>query len=72
MKHQVSHKVCTFDVYSTACDEIADATHSPGSLNFLQGGDDNFCFTEKILDLWSLKGTIAAKNILKIVSDTID
>ena len=69
VKHQVSHKACAFDFYSIACDESTDTAQL---LIFLRGVDDNFCITEELLDLRSLKGTTTGKDIFKAVFDAID
>lgn len=39
---------------------------------FLRGVDDNFCITEELLDLRSLKATTTGKDIFEAVSDAID
>ena len=72
VKHQVSHKACAFDFYSIACDESTDTADTAQLLIFLRGLDDNFCFTEELLDLRSLKGTTTDKDIFKAVFDAID
>ena len=71
-KDQVSHKACTFDFYSIACEESADATDTTQLLIILRGVDDNFCITKELLDLRSLKGTTTVKEIVEAVSDAID
>lgn len=70
IKHQVSEK--TFDFYSIACDENADATETTQLLIFLCRIDDHFCFTEELLDLRSLKGTTTGKDMFEAVSDSLD
>ena len=72
VKHQVSHKACDFDFYSIACDESTDAGDTAQLLIYLRGVDDNFCITEELLDIRSLKGTTTGKDIFKAVSDAID
>ena len=71
VKHQVSHKACAFDFYSIACDESTDTANTAQLLIFLRGFDDNFCITEELLDLRSLKGTTTGKDIFKAVFDAI-
>ncbi|XP_030613825.1 general transcription factor II-I repeat domain-containing protein 2 [Archocentrus centrarchus] len=72
LKHQMSDKACAFDFYSIACDESTDATDTAQLLIFLRGVDDNFCITEELLDLRSLKGTTTGKDIFEAVSDAVD
>ena len=72
VKHQVSHKAYAFDFYSIACDESTDTADTAQLLIFLRGVDDNFCITEELFDLRSLKGTTTGKNIFKAVFDAID
>ena len=72
LKQQVSDKACAFDFYSIACDESTDATDTAQLLIFLRGVDDNFCITEELLDLRSLKGTTTGKDMFEAVSDAID
>lgn len=72
LEHQVSHKACTFDFYSIACDESTDATDTAQLLIFLRGVDDNFRVMEELLDLRSLKGTTTGKDMFEAVSDAID
>uniref|UniRef100_A0A8C6UL32 Uncharacterized protein n=1 Tax=Neogobius melanostomus TaxID=47308 RepID=A0A8C6UL32_9GOBI len=72
IKLQVSDKACVFDFYSIACDESTDATDTAQLLIFLRGIDDNFCITEELLDLSSLKGTTTGKDMFEAVSDSID
>lgn len=71
IKQQVSDKACAFDFYSVACDESTDVTDTAQLLIFLRGVDNNFCITEEVLDLRSLKGT-TIEDIFEAVSDTID
>ena len=71
LNHQVSHKACDFDFYSIACDESTDATDATQLLIFLQGVDENFCITEELLDLRSLKGTTMGKDMFEAVSNAI-
>ncbi|XP_072221995.1 general transcription factor II-I repeat domain-containing protein 2 [Leuresthes tenuis] len=72
LEHQVSHKACTFDFYSIACDKSTDATDTAQLLIFLRGVDDNFRVMEELLDLRSLKGTTTGKDMFEAVSDAID
>ena len=68
----MSHKACAFDFYLIACDESTDATDTAQLLIILQGIDDNFCITEELLDLSSLKGTTTGKDMFEAMSDSID
>uniref|UniRef100_A0AAQ4RIH8 SPIN-DOC-like zinc-finger domain-containing protein n=1 Tax=Gasterosteus aculeatus aculeatus TaxID=481459 RepID=A0AAQ4RIH8_GASAC len=72
IQNQVSHKACAFDFYSIACDESTDATDAAQLFISLRGVDDNFCITEELLDLRSLKGTTMGKDIFEAVSGAID
>nr|XP_020481138.1 general transcription factor II-I repeat domain-containing protein 2-like [Monopterus albus] len=61
-----------FDFYSIACDESTDATDTAQLLIFLRGVDDNFCCTEELLDMMSLKGTTTGGNIFDAVSEAVE
>ena len=65
----LSDKACAFDFYSFAFDESTDATDTALLLIFLQG-IDNFCITEELLDVSSLKCTTT--DMFEAVSDSID
>ena len=69
VQQQVLDKACTFDFYSIVCEESADVTAQ--LLIFLRGVD-NFCITEKLLDLRRLKGTTTGKDIFEALSDAVD
>ncbi|KAJ0069275.1 hypothetical protein NL108_003199 [Boleophthalmus pectinirostris] len=72
VKLQLRDKACAFDFYSIACDESADATDTAQLLIFLRGVDDNFCCTEELLDMMSLKSTTTGKDIFEAVSEAIE
>eukprot|EP00066_Takifugu_rubripes_P018159 XP_011607425.1 PREDICTED: general transcription factor II-I repeat domain-containing protein 2-like [Takifugu rubripes] len=72
LKDQLKDKVCTFYFYSIACDESTDATDTAQLFIFLRGVDDNFCCTEELLDMMSLKGTTTGKDIFEAVSDAVE
>ncbi|KAK3522322.1 hypothetical protein QTP86_003004, partial [Hemibagrus guttatus] len=72
LKLQLREKACAFDFYSIACDESTDATDTAQLLIFLRGVDDNFCCTEELLDMMSLKGTTTGGNIFDAVSEAIE
>ena len=72
IKLQVSDKACPFDFYSIACDESTDATDTAQLLFILRGIDNNFCITEELLDLSSLKGTTTGKEMFEAVLDSVD
>ncbi|KAK0155387.1 General transcription factor II-I repeat domain-containing protein 2 [Merluccius polli] len=69
VKHQLSDKACAFDFFSIACDESTDATDTAQLLIFLRGVENNFCITEELLDLSSLKTTTTGKDMFKTVSN---
>ncbi|KAK2856688.1 hypothetical protein Q5P01_005423 [Channa striata] len=66
LKLQLREKACAFDFYSIACDESTDAQI------FFRGVDDNFCCTEELLDMMSLKGTTTGGNIFDAVSEAVE
>ena len=68
---QLRDKACAFDFYSIACDESTDATDTAQLLIFLRGVDDNFCCTEELLNMMSLKGTTTGNDIFKAVSEAV-
>uniref|UniRef100_A0A3B3UV06 DUF4371 domain-containing protein n=1 Tax=Poecilia latipinna TaxID=48699 RepID=A0A3B3UV06_9TELE len=72
LKLQLRDKACAFDFYSIACDESTDATDTAQLLIFLRGVDDNFCCTEELLDMMSLKGTTTGKDIFEAVSEAVE
>ncbi|KAK2811156.1 hypothetical protein Q5P01_000277 [Channa striata] len=72
LKLQLREKACAFDFYSIACDESTDATDTAQLLMFLRGVDDNFCCTEELLDMMSLKGTTTGGNIFDSVSEAVE
>lgn len=72
LKDQLKDKACAFDFYSIACDESTDATDTAQLLIFLQGVDDNFCCTEELLHMMSLKGKTTGKDIFEVVSDAVE
>lgn len=72
LKLQLREKACAFDFYSIACDESTDATDTAQLLIFLRGVDDNFCCTEELLDMMSLKGTTTGGNIFDAVSEAVE
>ena len=55
-----------------ACDERTDATDTMQVLIFLRGVDDNFCCTEELLDMMSLKGTTTGRDIIEAVSEAVE
>lgn len=71
LKLQLRDKACAFDFYSIACDESTDATDTAQLLIFLRGVD-NFCCTEELLDMMSLKGTKTGGNIFEAVSEAVE
>ncbi|GAA6073181.1 general transcription factor II-I repeat domain-containing protein 2-like [Tachysurus ichikawai] len=72
LKLQLREKACAFDFYSIACDECTDATDTAQLLIFLRGVDDNFCCTEELLDMMSLKGKTTGGNIFDAVSEAVE
>lgn len=72
LKDQLRDKACAFEFYSIACDESTDATDTAQLLIFLRGVDDNFCCTEELLDMMSLKGTTTGKDIFEAVSVAVE
>ncbi|KAK3545777.1 hypothetical protein QTP70_012656 [Hemibagrus guttatus] len=72
LKLQLRENACAFDFYSIACDESTDATDTAQLLIFLRGVDHNFCCTEELLDMMSLKGTTTGGNIFDAVSEAIE
>lgn len=72
LKLQLRDKACAFDFYSIACDESTDATDTAQLLIFLRGVDDNFCCTEELLDMMSLKGTTTGRDIFEAVSEAVE
>ena len=68
MQRQV--RTASIIYYWIACDESTDATDTVQLLIFLRG-IDNFCITEGLLDLSSLKGTTTGKDMFEAVSDSI-
>ncbi|XP_077091374.1 uncharacterized protein LOC143742407 [Siphateles boraxobius] len=72
VKLQLTDEACAFDFYSKACDESTDATDTAQLLLFLRGVDDNFCCTEEMLDMMSLKGTTTGRDIFEAVSEAVE
>ncbi len=72
LKEQVTDKIPTFDFYSIACDESTDSTDTAQLLIFLRGVDSNFCISEELLDMKSLKSTTTGKYIFETVSYAIE
>ena len=72
LKLQLRDKACAFDFFSIACDESTDATVTAQVLIFLRGVDDNFCCTEELLDMMSLKGTMTGRDIFEAVSEAVE
>ncbi|KAK2848579.1 hypothetical protein Q5P01_008413 [Channa striata] len=72
LKLQLREKTCAFDFYSIACDESTDTTDTTTTLSaFPIRVDDNFCCTEELLDMMSLKGTTGG-NIFDSVSEAVE
>ncbi|XP_051950664.1 general transcription factor II-I repeat domain-containing protein 2-like [Xyrauchen texanus] len=71
-KLQLRDKAGAFDFYSIACDESTDATDTAQLFIFLRGVDDNFCCTEELLDMMSLKGTTTGRDIFEAVSEAVE
>uniref|UniRef100_A0A3P9HRP4 DUF4371 domain-containing protein n=1 Tax=Oryzias latipes TaxID=8090 RepID=A0A3P9HRP4_ORYLA len=69
LKLQLREKACALDFYSIACDESTGATQL---LIFLRGVNDNFCCTEELLDMMSLKGRTTGGNIFDAVSEAVE
>ncbi len=65
LKEQVTDKVPTFDFYSIACVDSTDSTDAAQLLIFLRGVDSDFCISEELLDMKSLRRTTTGKYILK-------
>ncbi|KAI7790569.1 general transcription factor II-I repeat domain-containing protein 2 [Triplophysa rosa] len=72
LKEQVTDKVPTFDFYSIACDDSTDSTDTAQLLIFLRGVDSDFCITEELLDMKSLKSTTTGKDLFEAVSCAIE
>ncbi|MPV02237.1 hypothetical protein FVA96_23790 [Escherichia coli] len=51
---------------------MKDATDAAQLFISLRGVDDNFCITEELLDLRSLKGTTTGEDIFEAASGAID
>ncbi|XP_016407553.1 general transcription factor II-I repeat domain-containing protein 2-like [Sinocyclocheilus rhinocerous] len=72
LKEQVTDKVPTFDFYSIACDDSTDSTDTAQLLIFLRGVDSDFCISEELLEMKSLKSTTTGKYLFEAVSCAIE
>lgn len=68
---QLESKISEFKFCSFALDESTDITDTAQLLIFIRGIDDNFCVTEELACMRSLKGTTKGSDIFQEFQETI-